>query len=290
MLKNKKKILIFGAYGNLGDIISRNLLKKFKILRVSRKKKSSVYIKNFLDIPKIINEKNPDIIINLIAETNLDYCEKNKIKAKEANINAVKKILEGIKLNKKKIRLIHFSTDGVYSQKKFNANREFDAKPINYYSKTKLLGEKIALKCNSIVIRTNFLGKQSKTKRLSLTDWIDTCIKKKKIMYGYKNIYFNPLHTSTLCQILIKIINKSKIKGIFNLGSAGYISKNDLIKIFLKRSNNLKLLRPINYIKKDTIAPRPLNMIMNCKKIEKQLSIKLPSIKKEIYKTLKEYF
>jgi len=290
MLKNKKKILIFGAYGNLGNIISKKISKKFKILRVGRKKNSKIYIKNFLDIPKIIYKKNPDIIINLIAETNLDYCEKNKAKAREANINVTNKIIEGIKLKKKIIKLIHFSTDAVYSQNKFIANKEFDAKPINYYSKTKYLGEKIALKCNSIIIRTNFIGKQSTSKRLSLTDWIDASIKKKKIINGYKNIYFNPLHTSTLCRILIKIINKSEIKGIFNLGSNGYVSKKDLINFFLKKSKNSHLLRSFNYSKNNTIAPRPLNMIMNCKKIEKKLAIKLPSIKQEIHKALKEYF
>ena len=42
----------------------------------------------------------------------------------------------------KKTKLIHISTDQVYSKIKFPfKNKEIDAKPINVYGKTKLKGE-----------------------------------------------------------------------------------------------------------------------------------------------------
>ena len=78
--------------------------------------------------------------------------------------------------------------------------------------------------------------------------------------------------------------------GIFNLGSRSYISKSNFIKIFLNKSNKLNLLRAIDYKRNNSLAIRPLNMVMNCKKIEKKLSIEMPTIKKEINKSLKEYF
>ena len=48
MKKNKKKILIFGAYGNLGNIISRYLSKQHQhaVFKVGRKKESQIYIRN----------------------------------------------------------------------------------------------------------------------------------------------------------------------------------------------------------------------------------------------------
>ena len=284
-----KKILIFGAYSNLGKIISKDLTLKFKILKVGRGLGSQIRIKNYTNIPDIIKKTSPDIIINLIAETNVDYCEKNKKIAKVSNVETVKKIVEGIEKIKKIVKFIHFSTDQVYSKKKV-ANKENDAHPINYYAKTKLQSEGIALKCRAIVIRVNFIGKQSIKKKTSLTDWVYYSIKKNNPMYGFKNIFFNPVHTSTISKILIKIINKKKMTGIFNLGSRNYISKNNFIKIFLNKSNKLNLLRPIDYKKNNSLAIRPLNMVMNCKKIEKKLSIVMPTIKKEINKSLKEYF
>jgi dTDP-4-dehydrorhamnose reductase len=284
-----KKLLIFGAYGNLGKVISKELSGKFQVFKVGRDKKSHIKIKNYIGIPKTIKKIAPDIIINLIAETNVDDCEINKEKAKVANIETVKKIVEGIKKVKKIIKFVHFSTDQVYSYKKV-PNKEKDAHPINYYAKTKLLSERIALRCDAIVLRTNFIGKQPTQKKLSLTDWIYFNIKKNKKMYGFKNIFFNPVHISTISKILIKIINKKKIKGIFNLGSKNYISKNDLIKIFLKRSKKLNLLESIDYKRNNLLAIRPLNMVMDSNKIEKKLSMKMPTILNEINKSLKEYF
>ena len=284
-----KKILIFGAYGSLGRIISKDLSKKFNILRVGREERSQIKIKSYNNITEIIKKNSPDIIINLIANTDVDDCEKRKSKTKISNIHTVKKIAEGIKKVKKIIQFIHFSTDQVYSKIKIK-NKEIDAKPINYYAKTKFESEKIAIGQNAIVIRTNFIGKQSTKKKKSLTDWIYFNLKRNNQIYGFKNIFFNPVHTSTISKIIIKIINKKKMRGIFNLGSEGFISKNDLIKIFLSKSKKLELLKSIDYNKENTFAVRPLNMVMNSTKIKKRLSIKIPSVRSEINKSLKEYF
>lgn len=288
---NKKKILlIFGANGNLGKIISKKLIKKYKIITAGRVKNCKILFKNYLSIPKIISNVSPDIIINLIAKTDVDDCEKNKRAARLANIEVVKKIVIGIKNFNKKIKFIHFSTDHIYSNKKIKPSKEIEPEITNYYAKTKFLGEKAALKCNSIIIRTNFIGKQSLKKKLSLSDWIYHSLKNNKKIFGYKNIFFNPLHTSTLVEILVKVIEKKNIKGIFNLGANGYISKYDLIKFFSKKANKQNLLTAIDYKNNITRPRRPFNMIMHNDKIENFLSIKLPSIQTEINKTLKEYF
>ena len=48
---------------------------------------------------------------------------------------------------RKKTKLIHISTDQVYSKIKFPLkNKEVDAKPLNVYGKTKVLGERIVQK------------------------------------------------------------------------------------------------------------------------------------------------
>ena len=181
---NKKKILlIFGSNGNLGKIISKKLIKKYKIITAGRVKNCKILFKNYLSIPKIISNVSPDIIINLIAKTDVDDCEKNKRAARLANIEVVKKIVIGIKNFNKKIKFIHFSTDHIYSNKKIKPSKEIEPEITNYYAKTKFLGEKAALKCNSIIIRTNFIGKQSLKKKLSLSDWIYHSLKNNKKIF-----------------------------------------------------------------------------------------------------------
>ena len=106
-----------------------------------------------------------DVIINLSAITDIDFCEKNKKIAKNVNFKIVKNICESIKKNKLDTFLIHLSTDQFYY--KFKKNNEELKTYKNFYCKTKLLSEFECLKINSAILRTNFIGKSLKKNRLS---------------------------------------------------------------------------------------------------------------------------
>ena len=95
---------------------------------------------------------------------------KTYIETLTSNLNSLdlvklEKILMGIKLTSQKIKFIHISTDHLYSNKKNIPNKESDVNIVNNYARTKFKGEKIAQKHNSIIIRTNFIGKQSVKKK-----------------------------------------------------------------------------------------------------------------------------
>ena len=74
------KILIFGAYGLLGGYLTKYLSKKHNIVKVGRNYKSQVMLNKFnnKNILKIFRNYSPDCVINLIALTDVDKCEKNK--------------------------------------------------------------------------------------------------------------------------------------------------------------------------------------------------------------------
>ena len=89
--------------------------------------------------------------------TDVDGCEKNKKNCDFIILKFVKNICEGIKLCKFKIKLIHFSTDQMYTNEKINSEKNSKIK--NYYTLSKIKSEKLAMSVNAIVIRTNFFGK-----------------------------------------------------------------------------------------------------------------------------------
>jgi len=287
----KLKILILGAYSNFGIILSKYLKKKnYIIYKSGRGNQSQIKINKLDNIPKIIKEKKPDVVINLIGETDVDFCEKYKKKAYDANVKILEKIYKSKKIYNLHFRLIHISSDQVYSKSKSQKlNSEIDVNPINYYAKTKAKGEKIASKMNSVILRTNFIGKQSTSRKLSFTDWIYFAYLKKKKMNGFKNVYFNPLHTSSLCKIIDRIIKYKDVYGIFNAGSKKGISKGAFIYKFLKGFKKSSLVKLIDYSPSMSIAKRPLNMKMDCTKLENKFKIKLPEINKEIDKSIIDY-
>ena len=287
-----KKILVLGAYGFLGSSLCP-VLKDFgfKIIKHGRQKESEVHfdMKDLNDVQRNLKILNPDVIVNLIAFTNVDECEKNKSEAEIANVKVVKNLTEAIKniSKKKNLHLIHISTDQVYNGK--GLHTEDKVNPINFYGKSKHLGEKEASKINSTFLRVNFIGKSNKIGKKSLSDWIVESLRKKTKINVFKDVIFSPLHISNLCKNIVLVIDK-QLNGIFNVGSCDGISKADFAFRLGKLLNlDEKLINPINFNQAKLLADRPLNMCMNVKKYEKMFKVSLGDVKEQIILTANDY-
>ena len=91
-------VFIFGATGALGSLMTKFLIKKnYKVFsdKIIKKKIKKKDILKYLK--KIIKSHNLDYIINLVALTNVDLCEKKKLKAKNSNFIFVKNLVRAIK-------------------------------------------------------------------------------------------------------------------------------------------------------------------------------------------------
>mgnify|MGYP000073597072 FL=1 len=100
------KILIFGAYGLLGSYLTKYLSKKHKIIKVGRKSKAQITLNNFnkKNIYNVLKNYTPDCVINLIALTDVDKCEKNKRLCFNTNSKITEQIVKAIdKFKSKKI-------------------------------------------------------------------------------------------------------------------------------------------------------------------------------------------
>jgi dTDP-4-dehydrorhamnose reductase len=284
------KIIIYGSSGFLGKKLVKFLKKKnYRLIKDNEtQKKKLKKTKNLFNFfLKQIKKNKPDVIINLVALTNVDECENDKKLAKKTNVFFTKELVQAINTYHKKIHLIHISTDQVYNGK--GSHIEKTTQPINFYGYTKLQGEIFAQKTFSTILRTNFIGKAENKKKLSLSDWIVNSVVKNKKIDLFKNIFFSPLHTSTLVKLIEKVI-KMKKKGIFNLSSKSKISKADFANRLCKELKlSLKNINKTNYNYKKLLAKRPLDMSLNVSKFEKYYNVKLPKVTNEIKKLVKEY-
>ena len=155
-------ILLLGHNGGLGRAFK--YLLKIKKIKCCVVKKEMV---NFYNLKKIITQKKISHIVNCIAKTNLSYCEKNKIKAYNANTKIPKIICSIIK--KTKIKFIHFSTEAVFlGAKKNTTYSEKDLPcPKTTYGITKFLAEKEVLKqSNTLVVRLPYLFGETNNKQI----------------------------------------------------------------------------------------------------------------------------
>ena len=287
-----KKVAIFGASGLLGRHLFNHLDKcEIECLRLGRNLSNSVDVAiNFKESDKAIetlDSLDVDCIINLVAITNVDYCEENISEAFFVNTKIPEILSSWCNLNKK-TNLIHISTDHFYTD--IGESAEDYVQILNNYAMTKYAAELAVMNCDGTILRTNFFGKSHTPGRKSFSDWIFESLSKNKNIIGYTDSFFSALHISTLCEILNNICINPK-PGIFNVGSTNGFSMGEFAKRFcsaLDLDESLIKLAP----SADTvnITKRPLDMRMSSKKFTKQYPfVSLPSMEEEILKAAKEY-
>lgn len=271
-------ILFFGASGRLGSVWIKNLLndsKKNKIFAQINNNKIKKHkflnlvnlnIEDHVEIKNFCQKNSISIIVNCIANTNVDLCERFPKEANKINYLIAKKLCEISKTLK--ISYIFISTDMLFDGKsKSKYSEKSLTRPLNSYSKTKLKAENFVKKYKkSLIIRTNFFGK-SLSNNITFSDKI--LKNRKKNIFLWEDIFFNPVHIKTLIFIINQLILK-KAYGIYNISSNQCVSKYSLgqmiEKIYFKKT----------ILKKNTFSNihhtnRPKNMCLSNKKLLKTI-------------------
>ena len=271
----KEKVFLLGASGRLGSSWLPELKRYYTVISHENKNlvkvnKKKISLFNINKLSKFCKKSKISIIINCSGYTDLEKCEKFKIKAIKINYQIVKNLTDVCLKNK--IKLVHISTDQLFDGKKKIYTEKSKVKPINVYAKSKIMAENYIQKKleNFLILRTNFFL-NSKKKNTFLDIILDN-LKIRNTIYCWDNVFFSPLHVKNLIKLSNLLILKKK-KGIYNLSSNQAMSKYEFavyIAKYLKFDTNLIQKKP--FIK--SMVNRPKNMTLSNKKIKKLLNIK----------------
>ena len=260
------KVYIIGITGMLGSCLFLNFINnnKFQVkgsLRLKTYKYFANYkknidlnndVKNFENLKKKILSFKPDYVINCVGW--VKQKKEKKKTSKFLNSEFPHFLNNFLKINN--IRLIHFSTDCIFSGKKGNYEITDKPDPLDLYGESKLKGE--VLDKNCLTIRTSIIGHEIDA-RTGLLEWF---LNQKGSCLGFKRAYFSGLTTYEVYKFLNKIINsKKKISGIFHLSSkkiSKYVLLNKIKKIYTV----------LTVIKKDT------SVVIN-RSLSKKFSIRI---------------
>jgi dTDP-4-dehydrorhamnose reductase len=245
------KIIILGGDGMLGhkmfQVVSKRFDEVFCTLhgniddavhrKISLFQKGKV-IENFdamkiHQVGNILSDLRPDYIINCIGII------KQRSEAKDAILSITINSL--LPYNLAKVcetwggRLIHFSTDCVFSGKKGAYLEEDISDAEDLYGRTKFLGEVAAE--NSLVLRTSIIGRELRHFQ-SLLEWFLSQNHLK--VYGFKRAWYSGVTTNYLAELVADImVNFPQLTGLFQVASQT-ISKFDLLCL-LRRAYNLDI-------------------------------------------------
>jgi dTDP-4-dehydrorhamnose reductase len=251
------KILVLGITGMLGhkafSIFSEN--SNFDTFGTARKAEDvEKYFKNTNKIFSNIDALNPESIFNLVDKLKPDIilnCIGIIKQLKEAidpilsiEINSLFPHRLANHITSSKTRLIHISTDCVFSGDRGNYKEVDNSDAKDLYGKSKYLGELINYD-NCITLRTSIIGPELKGK-LSLLEWF---LAQKKPIKGFTNAIYSGFTTFELINIIENnVIKRPNKNGLYNI-SSNPISKYELLKIIAKNYNINNEIKPYEAFK-----------------------------------------
>ena len=298
-----KKIVVTGGSGFIGSNLIKFLLKKkYFVINIDslkysanpyntknlNKNKNYVFFKLDLNnknkIVKILKKYKPEGIFNLAAETHVDRSIDNPYNFIHSNILGTYNLLEYILKYKKKIKLVHISTDEVYGDVLVGrSDEEYPYKPSSPYSSSKASSDHLVrayirtYKIPAIISNCcNNYGPNQFPEKL-IPKLIFNIINNKPLpIYGKGKNSREWMHVQDHCEALLMIYIKGKIGESYNIGSGVNIKNIDiakkLLRIAKKKSSKISEKVKIKFIK-----DRPghdFRYALNNKKILKKLGWK----------------
>jgi len=240
------------------------------------------------ELVKQVNELKPDVIINTVAMTNIEQCERDQCLAYRVNTRPAG-ILAAIS-NKIDAYFIHISTDHFYSgdgNKKHKIHSPVYL--LNEYARTKYGAEYFALIAkNSLVVRTNIVGFKHITCSPTFIEWVINSLITDSPITLFDDFFTSSIHVRQFAKCLFDLIPMHPL-GILNLASREVASKKIFIESF---ANELgyKLSNPrIVSVKQSMVVPRAESLGLDVEAAEAILGYDLPTLS-EVVKSLKEEY
>ena len=192
-------------------------------------------ITDFENLKKLINEGQYDAIINAIGILNQD-AEDHKSNAVLLNSYLPHFLSDTTK--EMKTRVIHMSTDCVFSGKTGGYSETSFRDGETFYDRSKALGELENSK--DLTFRNSIIGPDMNERGIGLFNWF---MKQKGQINGFTKAIWTGVTTLTLAKAMEQALNEN-LTGLYNLVNNETISKYELLKLFNKymRDGQIEIL------------------------------------------------
>lgn len=271
------RLLLLGATGMLGHKLLQILSGQFSVIGTIRGGvarylnhsilkpdllKGHVNADNISTVEKAIKACKPDVVINCIGIVKQLPTAHDPLQS--IAINALFPHQVAHICQQRGIRLIHVSTDCVFSGRKGNYREDDFADADDLYGRTKYLGE-VDYE-NALTLRTSIIGRELGTSH-GLIEWF--LGQDGGTVSGYTNAIFSGLTTNALSDVIATIITDyPEMCGVWHVASEP-ISKYDLLKL-VKTVYNLSIeIQPDNSV--------VIDRSLNGNKLRENTNIIIPS-------------
>jgi dTDP-4-dehydrorhamnose reductase len=221
------RLLILGGNGMLGHRLLRHLGPKHQVKVTLRENLeayshlglfndsnafSRVDVRNTPDLLSVFADYSPDVVVNAVGLVKQRPIAKESIPSLE--INALLPHRLSVLCSMTGARLIHFSTDCVFSGERGHYHERDSSDAIDLYGKSKFLGEVHGDGC--LTLRTSIIGREL-SRKTGLLEWI---LAQKGSVEGFKKAIYTGLSTLEVSRVIeTVIVDHPETSGLFHLSS-----------------------------------------------------------------------
>ena len=225
-----KKVVVIGCKGMAGHVVktyleSTGLYDVWGIARGidSGQKLINLDVSNTKELESILDNGSFDVVINCIGLLN-KTAEDNPELAVWFNSYFPQLLASYGK--KHNFKLVHISTDCVFSGKEGGYKEDSFKNGIGFYAQSKALGEVINTK--DLTFRTSIIGPELNENGIGLFHWF---MSQNDEVFGYSEAYWSGVTTIELAKGIHEAI-KQDLTGLYHFVNSSKISKFDLVNEF----------------------------------------------------------
>ena len=224
-----------------------------------------------------LQELAPDLVIHTAGMTSVEQCEQHPLEAEYANAGLARHV--AIATHALGIKLVHISTDHLFSGDRSLASEEDEPQPLNVYARTKQHAEKLVRETNhqALIVRTNFFG-WGHAYRQSFSDWIINSLRSGQRITMFDDVFFTPILADTLALASHDLVAKG-VSGTYNIVGEKRVSKFEFANHLAECFGLPKSLITRGQINKSMLSvPRPRDMSLDNAKVRSLLNRNLGSL------------
>jgi dTDP-4-dehydrorhamnose reductase len=209
-----------------------------------------------------LDSLRPDLVVHTAGLTDVDRCEADPAQALAGNAEPARTVAEAAAT--RSIRLVHISTDHLFTGVRPLVDENEAPQPMNQYAASKLRAEEWVRSAHpsALVVRTNFFGWGHATRR-SFSDWILDNIRAGKTLSLFDDVFFTPIlagRVATECHALVE----RGASGVFNVCGDERISKYQFaIRLVAAFGSGDELFKRSSIAGAGLKAPRPNDMSLD---------------------------
>ncbi len=277
------RLLITGASGLLGLNVALEASRDHEVTGVQRQNLVGTPFHTIQadlleprTLERVLEQSRPDSVIHCAALADVDLCEREPDLAQAINADLPARMAEGCL--RRRIRLVHISTDAVFDGSKTGHYTEIDpANPSGIYARTKFDGEQAVMQINplAIVARVNFYGWSLGGKR-SLAEFFVENLLQGNMVSGFTDVTFCPMLANHL-GVLLLIMLKVDLHGLFHVVGPEAMTKYQFgVEIARQFGLDERRIQPLSVDRSGLVARRAHNLWLSTQKLSSALGIALP--------------